>query len=450
MVDAAGLLLASSFGVLAARSLAPPVPLATFGACMAVAWLAFALVLARFVTRPHELPVLRVVAWAVALRGLGLLADPVLEDDFYRYLWDGRSFVTTGTPYGSAPMDHFADPTIPLAFQAVLDRINNPDLPTIYGPVSQIVFALGHLVAPLALWPLKLVLLAADGAAMAMLLRLGGPRALLVFAWCPLAIHESAFNAHPDAIGVAFALGAFVALGRQGRRGAVASGACIALAVASKALALVLLPLLLGRAGPRRGPALAAAFAVVLALLYAPFFVGAGAADLPVLFVFGREWEFNSTLFAVVAHAAGPHVARGVAVLAVAIAMGAVLVHEARASRRGDLPALARGDWLLGVLFLVSPVVNPWYLLWLLPFVALRPTRWGLAALSVVSLSYVHGLFVAGLPAYHHPVWVRPVELVVVATALCLDLWAARRGSAQVDGASFDEMAGPRLSGEAT
>jgi hypothetical protein len=69
-------------------------------------------------------------------------------------------------------------------------------------------------------------------------------------------------------------------------------------------------------------------------------------------------------------------------------------------------------------------VVNPWYLLWLLPFVALRPSAAGITALIAVSLAYAHGLNLGeeSLGAYEHPAWVRPMEIIAVLLALGWDL----------------------------
>src|SRR3954452_13601957 len=39
------------------------------------------------------------LAGAVVFRLIGFLGQPIYEDDFYRYLWDGRAFALTGNPY---------------------------------------------------------------------------------------------------------------------------------------------------------------------------------------------------------------------------------------------------------------------------------------------------------------------------------------------------------------
>ena len=90
----------------------------------------------------------QVVVTTVMLGALGLLALPLLEDDHFRYLWDGYVTATTGSPFAHAPAHYFGDAAVPGVMQDALNGINNPDIPTIYGPVLQALFALGYLIAP--------------------------------------------------------------------------------------------------------------------------------------------------------------------------------------------------------------------------------------------------------------------------------------------------------------
>jgi hypothetical protein len=138
------------------------------------------------------------------------------------------------------------------------------------------------------------------------------------------------------------------------------------------------------------------------------------------LSAFFRGWEFNSTIYAVVAHWAGPTMAK---VICGTVFAGIYFFLLWRWWQQpGELP---RGDWIYGAFFLISAVVNPWYLLWLAPFVAIYPSFTGIAACIAVSLAYVHGLNcdIAGLGPYEHPVWVRPAELLVIGIGALLDYW---------------------------
>ena len=136
-VDAVGLWCALGYALLAVLAGQPGEPGLPQFYCL-IAWTGlpvFALYF-YFLRREEPFPVGRMILWAVVFRLCGFAGGPFFEDDFFRYLWDGYRFATTGTPYGIAPEAFFVDPGVPAALVPVLDRINNPDLPTIYGPTT--------------------------------------------------------------------------------------------------------------------------------------------------------------------------------------------------------------------------------------------------------------------------------------------------------------------------
>lgn len=429
-VDAAGLAACAAWAWLAQASWeVTQVPVAGLLAALAVAWVAT--LAAWAAARGGGLGLRRVLVWALLFRAIGFVGEPVLEDDHYRYLWDGRSFATTGNPYADAPVDHFADPDLPERFQVVLDNVNHPTVPTLYPPVGEVVFLAGYGIAPGELWPLKAILLLLDLLAIALLARLASVASLLLYAWCPLLVQEVAFTAHVDVAGVFFLVAALVAY-RHRRDAAV--GALLALATGVKVLALVAAPALLL---PGRWKA-AAAFALTLGLVYAPFLLIGATGGGAGLHIFLDQWEFNSTGFAVAAALLGVPVAKLACGILFASFTLAFLASQRRVVGR-SIPPLDLG---FGVFFLLAPVVNAWYLLWMLPFVALRPSAWGLAALAVVPLAYVHGLSLptAGLVPYEHPVWVRPLELGVVLLAAGWGRWSAREAEGDGDGRADDVL----------
>ena len=411
LVDAAGAFCALGYVALAvlAREVGEPNLGAFYGI---VAWTAMPVFLLylRAARRDEPIPLARLLLWAVIFRLCGLAGGPFFEDDFYRYLWDGYRFATAGTPYGVAPEAFFLDTSVPLALRSVLDQVNNPDLPTIYGPTTQVLFLFGHWIEAGSVAVLQALLIAVDLAAIALLLRLAPARSVLLYAWCPLVVKEVAFTAHPDGLGVCLLLAAVVLAGRR-RDGWAA--ACLGLAVGAKVFALLLVPLVLIRARPRHW----CIFAATLALLYGPFLV-AGATDLDTLLVFAREWEFNSAAFGLLAAVVPPNFAK----LALAVAFGFFwLWYYLRHRRAGcDVP---RGDWVYGLFLLVAPVINAWYLLWLLPFAVVHPSRWAWTASVAVLLSYITGLHLGNyeMQAYAQPWWVRPMEFGAILIAFLLD-----------------------------
>ncbi len=417
LVDACGLVCCLGYawlGVLSRKS--SDVDLPRYFLILALVWAATLVALAVVRRAESEFSLTRVVLWALAFRLIGIAGAPVLEDDFYRYLWDGRNFAVSGNPYGDRPIDHFLDTDLTEDFEVILDGINHPELPTIYGPVNQFAFLASYVVAPGKLWPLKLLLLLADLATLVILLRFGAGANILLYAWCPLLIQETFFTAHPDSLGIALMLAALESRAR-GRFSTAASFA--ALAVGARVFALLLVPFVLFRAPVKSW----LAFAATYLGLYLPFWLTGSPGPVSAFSAFAQDWEFNSSGYALLALVLEAPVAKLVAVALFGVFYAAYFHSWWRSER---LPP--RGDWLYGTFFFLSPVLNPWYLLWLLPFATLFPSRVAVAALWAVSSSYFHGLHLlgSGLLPYHHPPWLRPMEFGVIAVAGLSD-WLRKR-----------------------
>lgn len=410
----------AAWSALAWRSRDGGAPLGGMLVTLGVTWAALFWAIAYAVRRDSP----SILFFGLAFRFAALVAQPVMEDDHYRFLWDGYRFALTGDPYAAAPQASFGDATVPPAFREILDQINHPDVPTIYGPLCQWAFRLGHAVAPGKLWPWKLILLAAELAVIGMLWRELSARGQVLLAWCPLAIFETGFNAHPDVLAISLLVAAWW-LGRRGR--IRAAGALAGLAIAAKIFALLLVPFVLWRFGRR------AWFAAAMAVgaLYLPFWLRGGPADFAGLRAMAAEWEFNSSVQAVFAALTSPSVARAFCGLAFG-AIWLVLFARWRAAvawrPASGCAVLPPGEWVYGWFLLLSAVANPWYALWLWPFVATRMSATGCCALVAVSLTYVTGLNLgdAALGNFGHPWWVRPVEFGAIASVAIWE-WQKRK-----------------------
>lgn len=402
---------AAAYLGLAVTASRPGFRLATFFTAMGAATAAWLFACVR--SQRHMPTVGVVLAWAVVFRLIGLCGPALLEDDQFRYLWDGHVFATRGSPYGPPPMAWFDDATLPDEWARVLDNINHPDVPTIYGPVAQLLFLASHAIAPAQLWPLKTMLVGLDLVVVVLLVRLSSARAALVYAWAPLAIKEVAFSAHLEPLAIAPVL---LALWASERGGSVGGAALAGLATAARLQAGLVAPLLWARIAGRE----AAVFSLMLATCYLPALLS-GAAERGGLSAFAQAWEFNSTGFAVLQVLLGD-AARPVSGLILAVVLAASLQRSRRVgARESSVP-------LLGAAFLVSPVVNPWYLLWLLAFAAMAPRVWALAAVAIVPLAYAHGLHLGeGLAPYEHPWWVRPAQVLVVVSSALAGWWWTHR-----------------------
>lgn len=373
--------------------------------------------------RGREITYGAVILWAIIFRGIGVYGAPILEDDYFRYLLDGCVFVTTGTAYGIPPASMFLDNSLPAECQILLSRVNNPHLPTIYGPVLQYVFAALHLVAPVNIKALQLTMSLFDLGLIVLLCRYAPARWVLLYAWCPLVVKEISFTAHPDIIGIVLLVAAFHLRKLDQPAAAVI---LVAMACAAKVFAVLMLPFLLWRLAVRYWWLCA----VTVVLLYLPFLLQ-GATDFAVLGIFLQHWQFNPGFFLVVAGFFGELPARGICFTLFGLWW---LFYFVSWTREKSPAALPRGEWVFGVFLLLSPVVNPWYVIWLLPFAVVRPRVWAWALAVAVPLSYVVGLNhpESGLGAYEISPWAYYGQLAVVAVALAVDGWrysTARRSN---------------------
>jgi len=357
------------------------------------------------------------LGWAFAVglaaRLVLLPSTPILEDDHYRYLWDGGVVAHGQNPYVWSPEAVHAaaesgDSAVPeglriLAWQSglVIQRVNHPYIRTIYPPVAQAAFALAHRLCPWSLTAWRAVVLLFDGATLVLLLLLlrqvGRPLLwATVYWWNPLIVKEFLNSAHMDAVVLPFLLGA-VLLSLRGRH--VPAACSLALAAGAKVWPVLLLPLLLRPllSHPRKLATASLAFAGLTVALYWPMLRGGFGHDAGAV-AYGRVWEMNDALFMVfswLARAAlklvhaDPDLAGLTARLAVAgiVLALALWVAWARPADGSDL--CRRCLIVVAALFLLSPTQFPWYYAWLVPLLALRPQPSLLLLTAVLPLYYV-------------------------------------------------------------
>ncbi len=339
---------------------------------------------------------------ALLLRAVASTASPLLEDDHYRYLWDGLRTLQGLDPYRLPPAVFFPGDGLSPRWQDVLSGINNPDIPTLYGPLLQALFALAQLITPGRLGGLQTLLLGIDMAVLATLAVQGLKRRwLLLYAVHPLVLREALASAHPDGLLGLLLLWALLAWRQQWPW---RLGLLLGLAAATKAAAWVAVPLLLLAPG---APALCSraslnwvrrvllALLGCLVLLYAPF-VARGGSDLAALGTFGRDWRFNPLLFRLPdAFLPAPwnRFAAAGLLLAALLCLARWWQHKVRVAHPvpiADPRASPPVHTALVALLLLAPVVNPWYWLWALPLSLLAGQR-QVAVVGVLAvLSYVN------------------------------------------------------------
>jgi alpha-1,6-mannosyltransferase len=199
-------------------------------------------------TRSHKLlRALVIVTFALAFRLVLVGQRPFLSADVYRYIWDGRVQAAGISPYRYVPNDpHLARLRDVQIFESI--PISDRDWISPYPPVAQAVFSLAYRIRPSSVATFKVTMSIFDLIAMLTLMlvlsRMGQePARVVIFAWHPLLIFESAHSGHVEAVYIALAA---LALAAWSLRRHVVAGALLAAAALVKFYPALLLPAFLG------------------------------------------------------------------------------------------------------------------------------------------------------------------------------------------------------------
>jgi hypothetical protein len=415
-------------------------PLLFFVALQVFCGVLFLLVAAGNLTRDARSK--RLIAWVIAV-GIGLrvcmlASTPILEDDYYRYLWDGAVTAHGVNPYSFAPTrilegEHSAGEVPTVLFElaedsgTVLSRINHPYLRTIYPPMAQAAFALAYGIRPWSLAAWRLVLFVFDiGTLMLIIMILRTLRLpllyLVIYWWNPLLVKEIFNSGHMDVLILPFVLGAILLTLKRRTFPAVFS---LALAMGAKLWPVVLLPLILRPAwrSPKQLCGALALFAVLSGCMFFPILQGGLGSDSGFV-AYGHRWEMNDALFMVFLQGAntlanfGALFAGRERLIARAIAAMLLVVWIGLLSRKRveyDRSFCEKCLFAVTGVFILSPAQFPWYYVWMLPLLALRPRLSLLLWTVLLPLYYFRFYFLARDSVHifdtgivwleHAPVW---------------------------------------------
>jgi len=336
--------------------------------------------------------VLVVLVAGALFRAVLVPTPPVLSDDLYRYLWDGRVQAAGISAYRHAP----AAPALAhLRDGVVWPGINRKPVRTIYPPLAQGVFAVTWRLGVRTPTAWKALVVAADVAATlvltALLAALGKDRRhVLAYAWNPLAVLDVGQAGHLEGLVVlAVALAGLAwARGRD-----LPVGVWLGVAAALKLYPLLLVPAFLrARAVPsaRRALVVAAVAAGVVAASYVPVAaLGESALGYLTEGYLVEEGYDDGGRFRI-ANALG---------LDWRAAVPAGLAAVAWAVLRSRRPAPVRGAWLLGAA-VVAATPYPWYALPVAALAAGGGAGWAWALVGAAfQIAYLSTLFGVGPPA---------------------------------------------------
>ena len=347
----------------------------------------------------------------LAFRLVMFFSTPMLEDDYFRYLWDGAVTANGINPYKYSPEQVIQNRDVPEGLSSlagksgdIIHRINHPHIRTIYPPVTQAFFALSYIIKPWSLLPWRAILLLFDIATLALILySLNYMRLPLVYAivywWNPLLVKEIYNSGHLDVLVLPFALGGVMLALRAKYTGSLMS---LAAGVGLKLWPAFLIPLVLRPilSSPWRMLRAVILLLLILCALFLPLYLS-GPDQSSGLIAYGRSWENNDSIFRMLILISdfslgtlGFHTYHKYAMARV-IAASLTILWIAYISYRkpAESDFFKKSLFIIAFVFLVGPTEFPWYYTWLLPFLALLPRFSLLTLTALLPLYYLRYYF---------------------------------------------------------
>ena len=386
----------------------------------------------RLAQTPAHLRCLLVLA--VVARAALLPAMPTLSDDLYRFVWDGRLLAQGYDPFAYLPSEIMQGKGTVKAEgidRKLFEQLNSPDYYTIYPPVNQAIFALAAWVSPSSVWGsamiIRLIIFAAELLTLWLLTQLLNnahrtgntgfqskvPRKItssfdilfhrdphhkthsyqppvgniLLYALNPLVMVELTGNLHFEALMITFVLASVYLLHRQKL---ILSGVAMALAVCTKLVPLILLPLYLHRLGRKKAALFYTVVGIATVALFLPLATPqliAGMRDSVGLYF--QKFEFNASLYYLVREIG--YYQKGYNIIQQAgrwLAISALIAIVLYSLMEREKNILAAYGWVWLIFLLLSTTVHPWYVIPLVAYTVFTPYRYAVLWSGLIFFSY--------------------------------------------------------------
>jgi len=346
------------------------------------------------------------------IRVVTLFSVPVLEDDYFRYLWDGAVTANGINPYKYSPqeiltggvedskIDELANRSGP-----IIKNINHPYLSTIYPPVSQLFFAVSYKFAPFDVYFWRVFLLLFDLITFFLLvvilrdLRLSSLN-VLIYWWNPLLVNVIFNSGHFEVIIFPFLLGSLI-LAYRGK--ALSSVTALAVGVGVKLWPVLLLPVVLKlnykKISDLFKPVLV--FSILILAVFTPLILVKLSSSSGFV-AYSQSWENNSSMFRLIllslqqilsAENIHPGHAQKYARIFILLILAIWVFIQTVRYDSTALDLFRKSMYIVAALFLISPTQFPWYYTWLLPFLAVVPKFSLLLLTTQLSLYYLRFYF---------------------------------------------------------
>jgi alpha-1,6-mannosyltransferase len=404
------------------------VPREAFGWVLLLYTLLFALY--ALLLRVSDAQTVRRWVWvSLVCRAVLLFSLPNLSDDFYRFLWDGHLTTLGISPFAFTPRSVLATLPTDETLATLFPHLNSPDYFSVYPPVCQIIFFIaaklsaGNIFAGVVV--MKIFVLAFEVGSLVLMAKLLRhfslpQKSILIYAANPLVIIELSGNLHFEASVVFFLL---LAVWLLVQSKATLSALAFALAVCTKLLPLVFLPLLVRRLGLGRTARYGFIVALASAAMFWPFVTMDGLLNITQsLRLYVQTFEFNASVYYIIReigfYVKGYNIiadaGRGLAAATLA-GIGILVALEKKPELKTFFAASLAAT---GIYYAFATTMHPWYATMLVAFSIFTTWRSAVIWSVVIPLSYAA---YSSVP-YHENLWLVAAEYIIVLVAVAYDV----------------------------
>lgn len=380
-----------------------------------------------------------VITWiiiAFLFRLIFLLALPSLSDDFYRFIWDGRLWNAGYHPFVKLPSEYL-QLGIDGIDQSLFQKLNSPEYFTVYPPVSQFIFWISVKIFPhsieRAVVVMRLVLLLADFGNVILMFHLLRKFSLpvenvLLYALNPLVIIELTGNLHFEALVILFMLLTVVFL--MQKRWAF-SATTISLAIATKLVPVLFAPVLVRLIGIKQSIRYGLMVLVILLIFFMPLFDQVAFHSMTEsVGLYFNKFEFNASIYYLVREVGfwyyGYNIIQTVGWKLGLIASILIILISFRRGFNIDSSVgfssyqslFTDFVWVLGIYFLFTTTLHPWYITTLLAFSVFSIFRFPVLWSALIFLTYAG----YSVDSFHENYFLTAAEYTLVIGYLIFEL----------------------------
>ena len=383
---------------------------------------------------------------AIGLRGLLLFTTPNLSDDYFRFVWDGNGIVNGINPFEQKPSevifsenehDSFLyNEVVEGTSKTFPGGMNSKGYYSVYPPFNQLMFTTASYLAgdnmQLNIFFLRFFIFLFEIGTLFLLVALLklfdlSKDKVFIYAFNPLVIVELTQNLHFEGVTIFFVLGAVCFLIKQKY---IVAGIVYALAVTTKLVPILFLPLFLFKIPFKRLVVFYSVIGFSVLLFFTPF-LGVNLIETfgVSIRLYFKTFEFNASIYYLLREVGywnvGYNTIHVIGKYTPMVVVGSVLLLIAFNYKKKELTQLFKlMVWALIIYYSLASIVHPWYAIYVLAFAVFTNYRFPIVWSCVIILSY---LAYKDIGLVQESFWVVLIEYSIVFIAIVLDLYRSRK-----------------------